>query len=75
MLITCQPLRPQQARGEEGKQVLQVLGVHVEPAVLGHGGCDNHGHRSRQWRREAAELAGLRGHHHTTHHQLNKQFH
>ncbi|EEC73048.1 hypothetical protein OsI_06999 [Oryza sativa Indica Group] len=34
MLITCQPLRPQQARGEEGKQVLQVLGVMEAVTIM-----------------------------------------
>lgn len=38
-------LWPQQARGEEGEQVPQVPGLHVEPALVGHGDGRNHGHR------------------------------
>uniref|UniRef100_A0A0A9A189 Mha1 n=1 Tax=Arundo donax TaxID=35708 RepID=A0A0A9A189_ARUDO len=68
-------LRPQQAGGEAGEQVPQVPGVHVEPAVLGHGGRRHHGHRARQWGREAAGLAGLRGDHHAAYHQLHHQLH
>lgn len=33
-----------------GEQIPQVSGFHVEPTVLGHGGCSNHGHCSCQWR-------------------------
>ena len=32
-----------------GEQDLQVLRIHVEPAVLGHGGGRRHGHRAREW--------------------------
>ncbi|RWW46926.1 hypothetical protein BHE74_00047119, partial [Ensete ventricosum] len=33
-----------------GEQGPQVLGIHVEPAFLGHGGRRHHGHRPRQRR-------------------------
>jgi hypothetical protein len=32
-----------------GEQIPQIFGLHVEPAVLGHGGGRHHGHRARQW--------------------------
>lgn len=33
-----------------GEQISQVSGIHVEPTVMGHGGCSYHGHRTGQWR-------------------------
>jgi len=32
-----------------GEQISQVSGIHVEPTVMGHGGCSYHGHRTGQW--------------------------
>lgn len=35
-----------------GKQDIEVPGLHVEPFVMGHGSCSDHGHRSCSWRRK-----------------------
>ncbi|KAL0330112.1 UNVERIFIED_CONTAM: Plasma membrane ATPase 4 [Sesamum radiatum] len=43
----------------EGKQDSQVSGLHVEPLVMGHGGCCFDGYSPCKWRREATGLAGL----------------
>jgi len=32
-----------------GEQISQVSGIHVEPIVMGHGGCSYYGHRTGQW--------------------------
>lgn len=35
---------------ETGRQVPEILGIHVEPTLLGYGDCCYYGHCSRQWR-------------------------
>ena len=35
-----------------GEQIFEVLGIYVEPTVLGYGGCCYHGNSSCQWRGE-----------------------
>jgi hypothetical protein len=40
--------RPPTARGQEGKRLPPVLVLHVEPPILGHGGCRLGRHRPLQ---------------------------